>query len=397
MDLKHPWDFGISVLIVRPNVLRRAASVTKGSSIESARGKAKPRGNLGFAIRLSRNLRYQLTYNIQRLRARLANRGPTPWLEGSNPLALGAVSTSDSPRQGRRNLVVVRAGKNSLHAQWLDAGQDRNWDLVVSVYDPDASFDHGEDVVVVKQRGGKWDGLYALFSQSDILSRYDYVWLPDDDIATSSSAIGAIFDAMRLYQLEVAQPSLTHDSYSTHFALMSCPGFFLRYTNYIEVMVPCLKTDLFQTILEDCKTSMSGWGLDYIWCRLSEHAYYKAAIIDQVAVHHTRPLGKALRGQMAKLGIAPKDEEQILRARYSVPRRITPLIYAAIDSHGRLREGCTRLGFAMGWAYLKVYSQFSAPGSASWKILRLLRRQMTLKLDLSQLKRRGDGVTNSGP
>lgn len=89
------------------------------------------------------------------------------------------------------------------------------------------------------------------------MSRYDYVWLPDDDIAARSADIDAIFDAMRHYELDIAQPSLTRDSYFTHFVLMSCPGFVLRYTNFVEIMVPCVKVGLLRTVLEDFKDSMS--------------------------------------------------------------------------------------------------------------------------------------------
>ncbi len=297
------------------------------------------------------------------------------------------MTVSNSSAGKRKNLVVVRAGKNSLHPDWLDAGADRNWDLVVSCYDPQAHFDHGEDILIVQQPGGKWNGLYPLLAQTDILSQYDYVWLPDDDIATSSSAIDAIFDAMRRHDLDVAQPSLTRDSYFTHFACMSCPGFQLRYTNFVEIMVPCVKTSLVRTILEDFKDSMSGFGMDYIWCRLSEHARYKAAIFDQVAVRHTRPIGRNLRANMANRGVDANVEGQTLRERYNVPRRIRPVIYAAIDARGRLRTSCKRLGVAMAWRYLTVYAEFTVQESASWKILQLVRRQITGRPDLSQLKR----------
>jgi hypothetical protein len=281
--------------------------------------------------------------------------------------------------------------------EWLRAAPDRNWDLAVSLYDPDAHFDHDADVTVVEQRGGKWDGLYALFSQSDILSRYDYIWLPDDDIAARPADIEAIFDAMRRYDLDIAQPSLTRDSYYSHFAFMSCPGFILRYTNFIEIMVPCLRASLLRAVLEDFKDSMSGFGMDYIWCRLSEEGRYKAAILDKVAVRHTRPIGRALRGQMAKNGIVAEDEEWVLRARYNVRGRIRPLVYAAIDTRGRLWEGCARLGLAMAARYLSVYPQFTVQESASWKILQLVRRQVTRKPDLSRLKRCAAGADSPVP
>jgi glycosyl transferase family 25 len=384
IDLKHWWKFDVAILAVDPSALlvREAA---EGSSIEQSRSATKPNGPFAILVRFCRNIRYQLGYRAGLLKTRGGKLQILEQLRSQISQRLIVKHLAHGGR--RRNLVVVRAGKHSLHQQWLSAGSYRNWDLVVSLYDPDASFDHDDDILVVNQRGGKWNGLYALFSQADILSQYDYVWLPDDDISTSSSAIDTIFDEMQIHNLDVAQPSLTRDSYFTHFSLLSCPAFQLRYTNFVEIMAPCLKTSLVQAVLEDIKDSMSGFGLDYIWCRLSEDPRYKAAIIDRVAVRHVRPVGSALRGQMLKNGVVPQNEELELRARYDVKGRIRPLIYAAIDMRGRLHHGSARLGLAMCLSYLSVYRQFTAQGSPKWKILQLVRRQTTKKLDLSQLKR----------
>ena len=297
------------------------------------------------------------------------------------------MSVPDS--RARRNLVVVRAGKNSLHPGWLSGEQARNWDLVVSLYDPDARFPHPDDVLVVARRGGKWDGLHALFANSDVTSRYDYIWLPDDDIATSASTINAIFDAMRRYHLDVAQPALTRDSYFSHFALMSCPGYLVRYSNFVETMAPCLKSGVLQAILADFEGSMSGFGLDYVWCRLSRDNRFKAAILDDVAVHHTRPVGRALRNLMDELGVSPEDEERRLFARYNLKGKTVPLVYAAIDRRQRRRAGPVRLGLAMAAAYLSVFAEFSAQQGAGRKIVQLVRLQVTRRIDLSQLRRRG--------
>lgn len=386
IDLKHWWKFDVPILVVHPSPLsiREAGA---GSTIEQSRSATKPNGPFAALVRFGRNIRYQLCYRAGLLKTRSRRLQSLEQLRRQISQRRGAVAKRVSDDGRKRNLVVVRAGKNSLHQQWLNAGSKRNWDLVVSVYDPDASFDHDEDVVVVRQRGGKWDGLHALFSQADILSRYDYVWLPDDDIVTNSNDIDAIFDEMQNHGLDVAQPSLTRDSYFSHFAVMSCPGFQLRYTNFVEIMAPCLKTSLVQTILEDINDLMSGFGLDYIWCRLSEDPRYKAAIIDRVAIRHARPVGRVLRGAMAKDGVVPENEELALRARYSVKGRIRPLIYAAIDTHGHLHHGSARLGLAMSLSYLSTYRQFTAQESPGWKILQLMRRQMTKKLDLSRLKR----------
>jgi glycosyl transferase family 25 len=73
MDLKHWWDFDVSVLIVQPTLLR-VRKASGASAIESSREKAKPAGRLSGWVRLVRNLRYQLLYGLQWLRARPKSR-----------------------------------------------------------------------------------------------------------------------------------------------------------------------------------------------------------------------------------------------------------------------------------------------------------------------------------
>lgn len=297
--------------------------------------------------------------------------------------------THSSP-QTRRNLVVVRAGKNSLHQRWLNAGANRSWDLVVSLYDPAAHFDHSEDVVTVVRPGGKWDGLHAFFADSDVLSRYDYVWLPDDDIDARSSNIDAIFEAMRRWRLDVAQPALTRDSYFTHFVVMACPGFTLRYVNFVEIMVPCLSSDLLARMLEDFRDSMSGFGLDYVWCRQWDDNRRRAAILDEVTVRHTRPIGGVLRHLLTAGGRSADEEERLLCRRWGAKEKARPLVYAAIDADGRLREGRARLGLTMAWRYLSVRGQFGAHVNLRAKTWQLLRRQLTRRVDLSRLARQAE-------
>lgn len=288
----------------------------------------------------------------------------------------------------RRNLVVVRAGKNSLHPRWLESAHVRNWDLIVSLFDPQAKFDHGDDIEIVTRPGGKWDGLYYLFQNSDLLERYDYIWLPDDDIDTDAPSIDAIFNNMKKFNLDIAQPSLTRDSFYTHFLCLSCLGFYLRYTNFVEIMVPCLRASVLKTVLNDFEDNMSGFGLDYIWCRLTENGFQKSAIIDQVQVRHTRPIGQALRGAMRKIGRSPEDDKKRLLTHYGLMQPLMPLVYAALDQELRLYNGAKQLGLKMAMAYIRTYMHFTVQEPAHWKIYQLVKRQFIGELDLSQVNSR---------
>lgn len=288
-------------------------------------------------------------------------------------------------RGQRRNLVIVRAGAASLHPYWLRGARQRSWDMIVSYYD-DADHEHPPDVRVVRQPGGKWDGLYRTLKAADVFERYDYIWLPDDDLMVSAGEIERLFGLMRQHDLAVGQPALTPDSYFTHFLMLRCPGFVIRFTNFVEIMAPCLRADILEAVHRDFADSMSGFGLDGIWCRL-DSAGRRGAVLDSVTMKHTRPLGHGLRATMTTLGISAEDEESDLRARYGLQKRIRPIAYLGVRDNNSVITGKRSLGLRMMWAYLSALSQYRDGWQAISKIIQMLRRQLTRPVDLSPLCR----------
>lgn len=289
----------------------------------------------------------------------------------------------------RRNLVVVRAGRTSLHARWLELPYaERNYDLLVSYYDEDAfnAFETGDGVAAVLVPGGKWDGLYRTLTGFDIGS-YDYFWLPDDDISATAADVNAIFDLCRGNGLAIAQPALTRDSYFSHFIFSRCPGFRLRYTNYIEIMAPCLRREVLLRALPLFRDTMSGFGLDYIWCRWPESGAFRVAILDAVAVHHTRPVGKVLRATMAASGRPEATvEEQRLKERFALEGRTVPISFAGILDNGEPVTGRIRMGIRMCLIWWKDRHAFRDTREALRGIAKIARRQIVKPLELSMLE-----------
>lgn len=291
----------------------------------------------------------------------------------------------------RTNLVVVRAGGNSLHGSWLELPYARrNYDLVVSYYDEAAfaTFQPAAGVAAALVKGGKWDGLFRTLRDLD-LDGYDYVWLPDDDIAIAATGVNAIFDLCRENGLALAQPALTRASYFSHFVFSQCPGFRLRYTNYIEIMAPCLSRAVLLRALPFFHDTMSGFGLDYIWCRWPESGAFRAAILDTVAMHHTRPVGRVLKAAMATSGRpAATVEEQRLKDMFALDRRIVPIVFAGILQDGDPVLGRFATGRRMCVAWWKDRAAFRDPREARHGILKVARRQLAKPLDMSTLQPR---------
>lgn len=195
----------------------------------------------------------------------------------------------------RPNLVVVRAGDASLHRAWPACSGSRSWDLLVSSY-ADKPYEPSADETAITVKGGKLVGLRETFERlPGFLDRYDYIWLPDDDIQTDCATIERLFRIMREEKLLLAQPSLTLNSHFSWVHTLNCTPLRLRYANHVEMMVPCFDGRYLREVLPHFPATIAGWGIDQVWCRLGEDNYRKCAIIDAVSVRHTRPPGNLAR------------------------------------------------------------------------------------------------------
>ncbi len=234
-----------------------------------------------------------------------------------------------------RFLVIVRAGDQSLHPRWTRDAATRDWDLVVSYFgnDPDRFRDAG--VTRIDDQGLKWAGLHALLTREDFWRAYDYIWLPDDDLAIDQAAISTLFATMDELRLALAQPALSWTSHYSHPVTLHCPSFRVRMTNFVEIMAPCFDRRFLETCLPTFTETMSGWGLDWLWPRLLPHDSLQCAIIDLATATHTRPVGGPSYDRLRDAGIAPQDEAAALMRRHGIPADIRFHIVGAVDVHGK--------------------------------------------------------------
>ena len=291
----------------------------------------------------------------------------------------------------KRNLVVVRAGIQSLHHRWQEIEyEDRNYDLLVSFFSDEAfsKFVPEPGVEAVLNEGGKWDGLYRTLVDRDV-SQYKFFWLPDDDINIGARDVNRLFESMQDFGLRIAQPSLSPESYFSHFVFSQCPGFVLRFTNYIEIMAPCLHTDVLVKALPLFQSTMSGYGLDYIWCRWKEAGAFRAAILDNIAMHHTRPVGKNLKAAMAAKGnLSSEEEEADLKEKFDLSNRTVPLIFAAILHGGQPVSGRVQVGWRMCRSWMSILNTFRNASEARAGIVKIARRQLTKPLNMRTISMR---------
>lgn len=217
----------------------------------------------------------------------------------------------------RKNLVVLRAGQRSLHPRWFRGDAEPDWDFALSHFEPLPPEMTAQACLLHDGAGLKFQGLADFFAQHpEVLERYEYIWLPDDDIDTDTASINRMFEMMRAFDILVGQPALSLNSHFSHVITLQRTSVRLRYVTFVEVMIPCLRTDHLRKVLPYFGTSSSGWGLDMIWCQLGGAAPDRFAIFDEIPMHHTRPVGTGASYQrlMAEGRTAELEMTQTLAA-----------------------------------------------------------------------------------
>ena len=271
----------------------------------------------------------------------------------------------------RRNLVVVRAGNASLHPAWLEGEGERNWDLVVSYFGDDPVKYREGDVVRIDSKGPKWPPLQALLAGNPrYMQDYDYIWLPDDDLEMTKADMNRFFDICHAHKLELAQPSLTANSPVTHPLVLNNTRSRLRFTNFVEVMAPCFSSAFLARALPTFDGTQSGWGIDWLWPRLVQDREAGIAIVDEVVIRHTRPLGGPNYDAMRARGLSPVDELAAFRKAHGVDR-VRIEIHRVLWRSGRVEDVRGRsLSFATGLGLGYARALLTSP--ARWQLCQRL-------------------------
>ncbi len=213
-------------------------------------------------------------------------------------------------------LILYRTGPGSLHPHTIERLHEQNFDYALSWFG-DTPPDAPGAVFVHMQKGPKYPGLErTLNTHWRTISQYRYVWMPDDDLLCVPEQVSRMFATCDELQLELAQPALTPDSYFAHPITLRHADFQLRFTNFVEIMAPVLSIDLLTRVIPTLAGNISGYGLDSVWPRMSRLG--KVAILDDVPVKHTRPLGGPNYKFNQQAGLSAPQEDWITCATHFI-------------------------------------------------------------------------------
>ncbi len=232
-----------------------------------------------------------------------------------------------------KNLVLAVVGDHSRHKEWIR--HNPQFDLILIYYgSSDAVFsDYAKDAwMCIRQKGQKFPLIKSfIIHHHERVSQYHYVWLPDDDISISTDDLNSLFTIAKDHRLLICQPAvLASDGHVSHEITRPGKGLKLRFTNFVEVMMPLFDVQSLLFLQDDFDLSESGWGLDASWSHRLNYPKDKIAVIDAVVARHTKPVGS----DYSRFKIKPMDELTAILQKYGV--RSTPDTYSCIGLKGGL-------------------------------------------------------------
>lgn len=197
----------------------------------------------------------------------------------------------------KANLVVVTWDGNAEACACVSFDMPKDFDLLIFNYtgtiaEPISSRFVADYVVSYKteNKGQIFEHLYQYLRQHHI--SYHYIGIIDDDIFFRVSDFNYMLQIAAIHQLDVFQPSISVDSYFSHRKFVHAPGYIIRNTDWVEIMAPFYKQELFNACAPYFKETISGQGIDCFLMPTIQVLYGKTntAIIDAAIIRHYRPI-----------------------------------------------------------------------------------------------------------
>jgi hypothetical protein len=214
-------------------------------------------------------------------------------------------------------LVISPIGDESLHPEWVK--EKTNFDLVLIYYGDNksiAELNLKYTPYVYMAKGEKYHLLKSFIrSNIEFISNYTNIWIPDNDVLISTKEINKLFEIASQYQLSICQPSM--NGHVSHEITKPVLNSLLRYTNFVEVLAPLFSLNTLLTVYETFNLNYSSWGYDYLWPHLLDYPQDKIAIIDDIIMTHTCPVGQ----NYSRFPKLPWDEMTELLFSYNITKQ----------------------------------------------------------------------------
>lgn len=177
-------------------------------------------------------------------------------------------------------------GKQALE-YWSES--DRNYDIVLAYYKDEVPENCSD--FCFKRNDFKLPNFHYYASNYDI-TKYDAIFLIDDDIFMKSQDINKMFDIFIKNNLLVAAPSMDSESDVHYWFQKQNNNNKITFTNFVEIGTLILHKKTIPKLLPLFEESGSGWGTDIILPHIIKPNEKQMGIINEVSCHHPKIIKK---------------------------------------------------------------------------------------------------------
>jgi hypothetical protein len=226
--------------------------------------------------------------------------------------------------------VFLQCGADSTWAGW-QPNPSRAWHLFINHYDATYAGKIPCDVElhqVGKNPGTKFTAFHSLLENyHHLIEPYEYILLMDDDVVLENGTISQLFTIVQQHGWEMAQASLSPDSFCSFPAFFNPGKQGWRQVNGVEIMMPVYSTRILGLIRQLVGQSISGWGFDAALSMMAAKHGYRAAVVDDVVARHDKRTNAdigAFYQMLHRENIYPEIEFTHLQKKYGFTK---PLFY----------------------------------------------------------------------
>ena len=241
-----------------------------------------------------------------------------PW---SNSNSLELITRPKADRRPRRFLVFLVPSPEQRSPLLGLRAESRNFDLAVRFYAaPGLNESLLERAEFVMTGGLSKFHAAGLFIEMAGLGRvYDGCMFLDGDLEFDETQLSNFLSFVHAAGLDLAQPSVTRDSYCYWKMAYHQPGYIFRETSFVEVMAPYVSRAALSKMLPTFKQSISTYGLDLVWPSLIGSD--AIGVVDAFQVRHQERVNHESGGfykYLRSINVDLDEEERRILAQYGV-------------------------------------------------------------------------------
>lgn len=221
----------------------------------------------------------------------------------------------------RKFLVFVVPRSDTASPLLSLLSRDRNFDVAARFYEApgkNESFLSGAEFVMT-------GGLSKFHAASQFLQMctregaYEGYLFLDGDLEFDAAQLGQFLSFVHSAKLDLAQPSVSRDSYCYWKMAYHQPGYIYRDTSFVEVMAPYLSRTALMKALPTFTKSISTYGLDLVWPSLVGHK--AIGVVDAFQMRHRDRVDHASGSfyrYLKSIDVDLDEEERLILAEYGV-------------------------------------------------------------------------------